>query len=154
MQANSRQLSAEHIMRRARTGCVREVVAFTGGRAAVLLCAEHCKRRRLRWAAAPWRTFARRAVEGPVAVASLYTGEEDRLCCWMWTRSSWLADSTSRMWTGALVPIELPPECGLVQTVLQPANYFQIVFCRNLNVDSVPKLRKISTIFSTQPRPS
>jgi len=108
MQANSRQLSAEHIMRRARTGCVREVVAFTGGRAAVLLCAEHCKRRRLRWAAAPWRTFARRVVEGPVAVASLYTGEEDRLCCWMWTRSSWLADSTSRMWTGALVPSELP----------------------------------------------
>ena len=46
-----------------------------------------------------------------------------------------------------------PSKCGLVQTVLQPANYLEIVFVSKSECGLRTKLRKISTIFSTQPRP-
>ena len=50
---------AEHIMRRARTGCVRNAVACTGGRAAVL---HACAGPGARGRRAPWRTLSDESV--------------------------------------------------------------------------------------------
>ena len=76
---------AEHIMRRARARCVREVVACTGGRAAVL---HICAGPRARGRRAPWRTARRepawRAV--PDSLCRTWLGDDRLISRKMWAR--------------------------------------------------------------------